>query len=613
MSKKRKLIIKLIAAALSAGLFCLIAGLGALNYPDNVLSDALYQHEAATDGQIVVVGMDQKALDVLGPMPWPRSEMAKVIEYLNSDPENKPAVIGLDILYDGESENPEDNAALVKACKDGGNVVVAGFANLASQMIVDEDGNFYIDPNYVKSFSEPFAELKEVASVGHINAQEDTDAILRHALLGYYVPDQPELGYVYSFPRIVYEKYCAVKGIEPNPLPKTSGSQDFYYANFSKKGGGYHDGRLSVADIVTGRVEPSFFAGKVVLIGPYTVGMGDYYFTSIDRAAPMYGVEWMANLVDNFRDGFYPREASNALQLVLLFFICFGALLFFYDRHILHALATEIGAVVLWIVICLIAYRCQIILHVLWVPLFVTVLFIASVALNYIRAAREKRRVQNTFGHYVDPSIMNTLLEQGPSALELGGKMYNIAVLFVDVRGFTTMSENMDPPTVVEIVNRYLTLTTECIIKNHGVLDKFVGDCTMAFWNAPIAQEDPVYLACCAAMDMVEGSKALGEELQKRFGRSVSFGIGVNWGPAVVGNIGAPKRMDYTAIGDTVNTSARLEANAPGGQILISRAVADQLGDRAEYTSLGSTIKLKGKAEGFEILRLDSLKRKETN
>ncbi|MBR6477208.1 MAG: adenylate/guanylate cyclase domain-containing protein, partial [Lachnospiraceae bacterium] len=162
---------------------------------------------------------------------------------------------------------------------------------------------------------------------------------------------------------------------------------------------------------------------------------------------------------------------------------------------------------------------------------------------------------------------------------------------------------------VVEIVNRYLTLTTECIIKNHGVLDKFVGDCTMAFWNAPIAQEDPVYLACCAAMDMVEGSKALGEELQQRFGRSVSFGIGVNWGPAVVGNIGAPKRMDYTAIGDTVNTSARLEANAPGGQILISRSVADALGDRAEVTSLGSTIKLKGKAEGFEILRLDKLKR----
>ena len=144
-------------------------------------------------------------------------------------------------------------------------------------------------------------------------------------------------------------------------------------------------------------------------------------------------------------------------------------------------------------------------------------------------------------------------------------------------------------------------------MKNHGTLDKFVGDCTMAFWNAPFPQEDAVYLACSAAMDMVEGAKALAEELQEKYGRSVSFGVGVNWGPAVVGNIGAPLRMDYTAIGDTVNTAARLEANAPAGTVYISRAVADVLGDRCEYTSLGDSIKLKGKADGFEVLKLERL------
>ena len=202
---------------------------------------------------------------------------------------------------------------------------------------------------------------------------------------------------------------------------------------------------------------------------------------------------------------------------------------------------------------------------------------------------------------------MAELLRKGSDALELGGKTYDIAVLFVDIRGFTSMSESLDPPTVVEIINRYLTLTTECIMRHHGTLDKFVGDCTMAFWNAPLPQEDPIYLACCAAMDMVEGSKALGQELMERFGRSVSFGVGVHYGPAVVGNIGAPKRMDYTAIGDTVNTASRLESNAPAGTIYISRVVADALGDRAKTTSLGGTIKLKGKAEGFEILTLDEL------
>ena len=207
---------------------------------------------------------------------------------------------------------------------------------------------------------------------------------------------------------------------------------------------------------------------------------------------------------------------------------------------------------------------------------------------------------------------MKRLLAEGKSALALGGKTTNIAVLFVDVRGFTAMSEALDAQTVVEIINRYLTLTTDCIMKNHGTLDKFVGDCTMAVWNAPVAQEDPVYLACRAALDMVEGSVGLNEELYQRYGRKVSFGVGVNWGPAVVGNIGAPRRMDYTAIGDTVNTAARLEANAPGGTVLISRSVADALGNRAVVTSLGNNIPLKGKSAGFEVLQLAALKNRES-
>ena len=134
-----------------------------------------------------------------------------------------------------------------------------------------------------------------------------------------------------------------------------------------------------------------------------------------------------------------------------------------------------------------------------------------------------------------------------------------------------------------------------------------VGDAAMAFWGAPLPQEDHVMLACRAAMDMVEGSEALSQELLAQYGRTVAFGVGVHVGPAVVGNIGSPKRMDYTAIGDTVNTSARLEANAPGGTVYISRAVADALEGRIRAESLGDTIKLKGKKDGFEILTLEEI------
>ena len=274
-----------------------------------------------------------------------------------------------------------------------------------------------------------------------------------------------------------------------------------------------------------------------------------------------------------------------------------------------HGIATEALIFGLWILLCLIMYRAGHVLHVLWVPVAVTVEFIVMVAVNYVRSQRKRRQITDTFGRYVDHTVMKNLLEKGGDELSSGANLANIAVLFVDIRGFTTVSEAMDPSSVVEILNMFLTLTTDCVMKNHGTLDKFVGDCTMAFWNAPSTCEDPVYRACCAAMDMLDGAEKLQEEVKRRFGKGMTFGVGINWGPAVVGNIGSPKRMDYTAIGDTVNTASRLESNAPGGKILISRAVADALGNRARTTSLGNSVHLKGKSDDFEVLTLDWLER----
>lgn len=600
MKLKTKAVVATLAVAV---LMTLTAAFGLLRSADNTVSDALYQQPSATDGEIVVIGMDQYALDLLGPMPWPRDYMADVINYLNADPETAPAVIGVDVLYVGESGDPNADAALAEAAAYGENVVVASAATFGSDLVT-EGSEFYMDTMAVLAWDEPFADLAAAVETGHINSMADTDGYIRHGLL--YV-DTPN-GRIPSFARVAYEKYAEVKGLERNPVPETN-AEGFFYLPYTAEPGGYYDG-VSFVDVLDGAVDPAYFAGKIVLIGPYAAGMGDEYRTAIDHAAPMYGVEILANQIDAFRSGFLPRECSEALQLALLFLWCAVLVWLLRDRRVRTSMVIWLVACVGWIGVCLLAYRSGWVLHALWFPLAASVIFFGSVAANYIRSQREKRRITATFGRYVDPAVLKELLVQGGAAEQLGGQMHEIAVLFVDIRGFTTMSEALDPPTVVEIINRYLTLTTECIMRYRGTLDKFVGDCTMAFWNAPLPQEDPVYLACCAAMDMVEGSKALGEELQKKYGRTVNFGVGVHVGPAVVGNIGAPQRMDYTAIGDTVNTAARLEANAPGGKILISRAVAEALGDRAQVTSLGDSIKLKGKAEGFETLTLDALERK---
>ena len=587
-------------ALIIAAVFTLLAGMGAFRSMDNTVSDALYHQSSLTDGEIVVIGMDQAAVDALGPMPWPRSYMADVISYLNSNPDAKPAAIGIDLLYVGESADQDADAYLAEAAALGDNVVMAAAATFGSDLVTEAD-DFYMDTMAVLGWDEPFEALKNVSQIGHINAMADTDGIIRHALLKV---DAPE-GEVYSFARVLYEKYAAYHGLQVSALPKTDGN-GFFYLPYTAKPGSYYDG-ISFVDVLDGLVDPEYFAGKIVLIGPYTAGMQDEYRTSIDHAAPMYGIEIQANQIEAYRNGFLPVEVSDWIQLALLFIWCAILAYVLKDCKVIYSIIIWLAVSCGWAGFCYLMYQAGFVFHVLWFPLAATVLFVYSMAINYIRSNKEKQRITSTFGRYVDPAVLKELLIQGGAAEQLGGQMHNIAVLFVDIRGFTTMSESLDPATVVEIINRYLTLTTECIMRYHGTLDKFVGDCTMAFWNAPLPQEDPIYLACCAAMDMVEGSKALGDELLKTYGRTVNFGVGVHYGPAVVGNIGAPQRMDYTAIGDTVNTSARLEANAPGGTVLISRVVADALGERAKVTSLGGSIKLKGKAEGFETLTLDEL------
>lgn len=596
--KKKKLLLTGFAAAAA---MVLAAASGPLYRLDNQLADGLYQREQALDGNVFVIGMDAKSLEELGPyQTWGRSYMAMAIETLNADPENRPAAIGVDVIYAGETDSMEDQA-LVEACSQYDNVVMAEAATFETAL-AEEDGSYYMDDYVIESLDSPFDELREVTRQGHINAMYDKDGIMRHGILALELPDGELLP---SFHYQLYQLYCEYYGIPADAKPPVN-SRYQWYVPFSGKPGAYNDG-YSFYDLLSGDLDPSLFAGSVVLIGPYASGMMDYVTTPIDRSQLMYGVEFQANAIDALLRGEFKSEAPELPQYLLLFVVVVAAVYFLYKRRIRTAVIFWFGVSGGWLLFVRQVYKQGVLLHPLWIPLAVTIVFVASVAWNYIQETMEKRAVTNTFKHYVAPEIVNELLKT-PDALTQGGRLMDIAVLFVDIRGFTPMSEVLTPPQVVEILNRYLTLTSTCIMNNQGTLDKFVGDATMAIFNAPLPQEDYIYKAVKAAWDMVEASKELGEELEKQFGRTVSFGIGVHCGEAVVGNIGAKMRMDYTAIGDTVNTAARLEANAPGGQILISRAVADALEGRLEVTSLGDSIKLKGKAAGFEVLRVDGLK-----
>ncbi len=593
-----KILIALACAALMAG----AAFLGVLYQPDQVLADRLYQTPRALDGNIFIVGIDDRAMADVGPYhTWGRDIMAMVLETLNADAAVRPAVIGVDVLYTGESDPALDDY-LADAAGAFGNVVVASAANFGSQLVTKENGDFYLDDMAILSYEEPFPALRDVTAQGHINAMYDRDGVLRHSILQIDLPDGRSIP---SFAYAIYRKYAASHDL-PGSLTIPTDAKHRFHVDYTALPGGF-DEHISVADILAGDYPAELFRDAIVLIGPYAVGLSDQVTAAIDRAAPMYGVEFQANVITQMLDGRFKREIPGSVQAAAVFVITAGCLWFFLGRKLRYSLPlwllTSGGSLLL----CRWAYAGGVVLHPLWLPLCVTLAFIGAVAFNYMQVALEKRWISHTFKHYVAPEVVNELMARGRSALELGGKLCDIAVLFVDIRGFTSMSEVLTPQEVVSILNRYLSLTTDCIIRHHGTLDKFVGDCTMAIWNAPIPQEDYVMNACRAAVEMVRRSEQLSQELIDRFGRTVSFGVGVHCGSAVVGNIGAQMRMDFTAIGDTVNTAARLESNAPAGKIYISRDVADRLAGRICVTPLGDGISLKGKAQKMEIFLLDDV------
>ncbi|MBR1797380.1 MAG: adenylate/guanylate cyclase domain-containing protein [Clostridiales bacterium] len=581
-----------------------IAGYGIIRQPDRWVQDELYQHGTVPSGEIVIIGIDEYALADLGPyQTWDRNIMASALEALASDPDNRPAVVAIDTLY-AETTVPEDDARLAAAAEELGCVVTATVAEFGTSRTYSEEG--VTTNNYsVVNYEEPYDALRDVTIQGHINAMVDFDGIMRHALL--YVEPTTSDGSsqrVYSMAFQAADIYLKSIGEQIEPPPVNSRGQ--FYVPFAAKPGDLYDG-ISLSQLIRGEVPSDYYAGKIVIIGPYAVGLQDAYFTPVRRSSQMYGVEFQANVIQSFIEHVYKVEASTMPQITILFLVCLGAMIFFLNSRVGVSTVSYIGITAASLIACYLIYQAGVVVHPLWIPVGAGVLYIAAVIIHYIRTARARQRVYNTFERYVAPSVVKELLKEGEDNLALGGKLVDIAVLFVDVRGFTTMSERLSPEKVVYILNKILTTTSSCIERNNGTLDKFVGDATMAFWGAPLPQEDSVYLAARTALDIVNECEKVSVQLKEETGEEFHVGVGVHYGPAVVGNIGSERRMDYTAIGDTVNTAARLEANAPGGTVYISRIVADKLGDLAKTTSLGSTVKLKGKAEGFEVLTLDSL------
>ncbi len=215
---------------------------------------------------------------------------------------------------------------------------------------------------------------------------------------------------------------------------------------------------------------------------------------------------------------------------------------------------------------------------------------------------REKMQIRGAFERYVAPSVVDRVLHN-PDEMRLGGRRRVISVLFADIRGYTTFSEQADPEHVVELLNQYFTLATDIIFAREGTLDKFLGDAVMAFFNAPEDQDDHPYRVVDAALAL---QSAVAELNTRRGADSLTFSIGVNMGEAVVGNVGTPRAMNYTAIGDVVNVAKRLQERAEPGQILVEESVISRLKDLVIAERIGE-IQVKGRKVPTVVYALKGL------
>ena len=570
---------------------------------DMLVCDKVYSNIEGPAPDIKIIGIDEETLTAYGNFSnWSREKSAELVELLCEDEKTAPYLIGFDIMFIGESHDTETDARLVEACKKAGNVVLATNLVYRGMTKFDENGNPYYDDWNIEMEEMPFDALSEVADSGFATVLMSKDGFVRTAQ---FFADT-EAGYRTSFSYSLYERYMEIIREEPvKPEVNSINTAHFFY---SGEVGEYST--FSLCDVLNGKVPKSAFKDCIVLVGAYASGMQDAYRAAIDRGQSMQGVEINANVLQSLIDGKTAVEVSKDVYAAIMFVITY--LVFFLVRK--QKLAFALVEMVVFtgahlLIGRIMALNGKIITQLSAIIVFALII-IYLVVEKYLIEKLRRRKMLSTFKQYMAPQVVDKLTKGNDFEIKLGGEKRDVAVMFVDIRGFTPMSENLQPEQVVQILNEYLTLTTESIFKHNGMLDKFIGDATMAVFNAPFDLEDYLYEAVATAWDIKSGSDELGKKLMEQFGRTVSFGIGVNCGDAVVGNIGCEFRMDYTAIGDTVNTAARLESRAKPGQILISEKLYKALENRIEAEEVGE-MELKGKSNKIMVYSVTSIEKKD--
>ncbi|MFH0701994.1 MAG: adenylate/guanylate cyclase domain-containing protein [bacterium] len=355
------------------------------------------------------------------------------------------------------------------------------------------------------------------------------------------------------------------------------------------------------------------FRDKVILIGVASTSttVRDVISTSLNQDIP--GVYLHANVLDSILDyNFLAKlRLNNTLfSLIIILVSIFSGLSVFGIRNSIAGVIYPVIFALLYLFLAIFIFaKYNIWIDIVYTETTIITTFAISSAVYYILEGKDKQKVKKAMSNYLAPQIMEEVLSD-PSKLNLGGSKRVLSILFSDIRGFTTISENLDPHEVVSMLNEYLSAMVEVIFRNKGTLDKFIGDAIMAFWNAPVEIEDHAFLAVKTAVEMLEELEKLREKWTQQGRILIDIGVGINTADVTVGNIGSDKIKDYTIIGDGVNLASRLEsANKEySTRIIISEFTYEKVKDKVNVRYLDSK-KVKGKDKAVEIYEVISLRK----
>ncbi|MAE49924.1 hypothetical protein CMI48_03795 [Candidatus Pacearchaeota archaeon] len=514
------------------------------------LTDQLHTSRTPLDN-ILIIAIDDESIQSIGRWPWSRDVLATLLPTLRG-----AKAIGVDISFLEPSEN---DLALTTIINNQKNIILAAEVN---------KGKLY-NPIFQTDY-------------GYVNLITDPDGITRSVSTTLHEETKP-----FAF------------AIQEKAFPNTEKENQLLHINFIGPPETFHTIPFKQA-----LENPPDAKDKIVLIGATAPDLHDTFFVPTSHGIAMAGVEIHATILQNLiLENGLTHQSNTSLIISTLLAATLG--FFVLSKRKPHTLVPLTPAIIVAYIFLAIHLAKQAFILDLFFPSLALLLATGlGVAHNYLQEKQHSAHLTDAFGRYVSKDLLQEIINR-KHELKLGGAKRTITIFFSDIRGFTTLSEQLSPEDLVHLVNEYLTVMTKTIIDSKGTIDKFIGDAIMAFWNAPLLQKNHAKLACTSAIKQIRALEKLKKSWAKRNLPKINIGCGIHTGEALIGNMGSEDRFDYTAMGDTINLGSRLEGLTKpyGVSIIISESTKQLLKNSFLCRKLDS-VKVKGKTKPVDIYEL---------